>query len=77
MKIWIKGCVYGFGTEGVMLKKSATIVATRYSSAEHFDPREQAQLLNQNITKQAEAISQIAKKPGKTECIMKKGFEIS
>jgi len=59
------------------LKKSATIAAARHSSAEHFDPREQAQLLSQSITKQEEAISQIARKQGKTECIMKKGFEIS
>ena len=41
-----KGHVYGFGTKGVKLKKSAIIVATRYSSTEHFYPREQAQLLN-------------------------------
>ena len=54
------------------MKKSATIAAARHSSAEHFDPREQAQLLSQSITKQAEAISQIAKKQGKIECIIKK-----
>ena len=67
-EFWLQGNldkkdrVYGFGNKGVKLKKSATITAARHSSAEHFDPREQAQLLNQNITKQAEAISQIAKK---------------
>ena len=57
-----KDHVYDFGTERVKLKKSSTIAATRHSLAEHFDPREQAQLFNQSITKQAEAISQIAKK---------------
>ena len=57
---------------GVKLKKSATIADARYSSTEHFDPREQAQLLNQRITKQADVISQIAKKQEKTERIMKK-----
>ena len=62
-----KGRVYGFGTEGVKLKKSATIAAACHSSAEHFNPRQQAQLLNESITKQAEAITQIAKKQGKTE----------
>lgn len=67
-----KDRVYSFGIKGVKLKKSATIVTARHSSAEHFDPREQAQLLNQSITKQAEAINQIAKKQGKTERIMKK-----
>ena len=67
-----KDCVYGFGTEGVKLKKSATIAAARHSSAEHFDPRQQAQLLNESITKQAEAITQIAKKQEKTERMLKK-----
>ena len=67
-----KGHVYVFGTEGVKLKKSATIAAARHSSDEHFDPKEQAQLLNHSISKQAKPISQIAKKQGKTECIMKK-----
>lgn len=67
-----KDRAYGFGTEGVKLKKSVTVAATCHSSAEHFDPREQAQLLNQSITKQAEAISQIAKKQGKIDRIMKK-----
>ena len=57
-----KDRVYGFGTERVKLKKLATVAAARHSSAEHFDQREQAQLLNQSITKQAEAISQITKK---------------
>lgn len=66
-----KGRVYGFGTEEVKLKKSVTITAARHSPAEHFDWRKQAQLLNQNITKQAEAISQIAKKQWKTKRIMK------
>ena len=61
-----KGRIYGFGTEGVKLKKSATIAASRHSSVEHFDPREQVQLLNQSITKQAEAINQIVKQQGKT-----------
>jgi len=37
-----KGRVYGFGTERIKLKKSATIAAARHSSAEHFNPREQA-----------------------------------
>ena len=72
-----KGRVYGFGTEGVKLKKSATIASTRHTSAEYFDPREQPQLLGQSISKQEEAISQIVRKQGKTECIMKKSFEIS
>ena len=67
-----KGRVYGFGAEGVKLKKSATIAAARHSSAEHFDPRQQAQLFNESITKQAEAITQIAKKQGKTEHMLKK-----
>ena len=58
-----EGRVYGFGMEGVKLKKSVTIAVVRYSSVEHFDPRQQAQLLNESITKQAEAITQIAKKP--------------
>jgi len=57
-----KGRVYGFGTEGVKLKKSATIAVAHHSSAEHFDPREQARLLNQSITKQAEVVTQITKK---------------
>ena len=35
-----KGRVNGFGTDGVKLNKSATIVAARHSLAEHFDPRE-------------------------------------
>jgi len=35
-----KDHVYGFDTEGVKLKKSATIAAARHSSVEHFDPRE-------------------------------------
>ena len=72
-----KDRVYGFGTEGVKLKKLATITAAHHSSAEHFDPREQAQLLNQSITKQGKAISQIVEKQGKTERIMKKSFKIS
>ena len=67
-----KGRVYSFGTEGVKLKKSATIVVAHHSSAEHFDPREQAQLLNESITKQAETITQIAKKKGKIEYMLKK-----
>ena len=67
-----KGRVYGFGTEGVKLKKSATIAAARHSSAEHFDPRQQAQLFNESITKQAEAITQLTKKQGKTERMLKK-----
>ena len=54
------------------MKKLATIAAARHSSAEHFDPRQQAQFLNESITKQAEAITQIAKKQGKTECMLKK-----
>ena len=47
-EFWIKenldkeGRVYGFDTERVKLKKSATIAAAWHSSAEHFDPREQA-----------------------------------
>ena len=49
--------MYDFGMEGVKLKKSVTIAAVRHSSAEHFDPREQAQLLNESIIKQAEAIT--------------------
>ena len=57
-----KGRVYGFGTEGIKLKKSATIAAARRSSAEHFDPREQAQLLSESIAKQAEVITQLTKK---------------
>ena len=57
-----KGHVYGFGAEGVKLKKLATIAAARHSSVEHFDPRQQAQLLNESITRQAKAITQIAKK---------------
>ena len=57
-----KDRVCSFSSEGVKLKKSATIAAARYSSAEHFDPREQTQLLNQSIIKQAKTISQIAKK---------------
>ena len=69
-----KGRVYGFGTQGVKLKKSAAIAAARHSSAEHLDPREQAQLLNQSIIKQAEVISQIAKKQGKTKRIIKKNL---
>ena len=46
-----KGRVYGFGMEGVKLKKSTRIAAARHSSVEHFDPRKQAQLPNQSITK--------------------------
>jgi len=51
VEFWIKenldkkGRIYGFGTEGFKLKKSATIVAARHLSAEHFDPRQQAQFL--------------------------------
>ena len=45
-----KSHVYGFYTEGVKLKKSATIAAIRHLSGEHFDLREQAQILNQSIT---------------------------
>ena len=56
----------------VKLKKSATIAAARHSSAKHFDLREQTQLLNESITKQAEAITQIAKKQGKIERMLKK-----
>ena len=54
------------------LKKSATIAAACHSSVEHFDPRQQAQLLNESITRQAEAITQIAMKQGKTERMLKK-----
>jgi len=57
-----------------VLKKSATIAAARHLSAEHFDPRQQAQLLNESITKQAETITQIAKKQGKTERMLKKNL---
>ena len=60
-----KDRVYGFGAEEIKLKKSTTIAAARHSSAEHFDPRQQAQLLSESVTKQAEAIAQIAKKTGK------------
>lgn len=67
-----KGRVYGFGADGVKLNKSATIAAAHHSSAEHFDPRQQAQLFNESITKQAEAITQIAKKQGKTKRMLKK-----
>ena len=67
-----KDRVYGFDIERVKLKKSCTIAAARHSSDEHFDPKEQAQLLNHNISKQAKPISQIAKKQGKTERSMKK-----
>ena len=59
------------------MKKSATIAVARHSSAEHFDPREQVQLLNQSITKQAEAISQIAKKTGEDRADYEKSFKIS
>ena len=52
-----KSRVYGFGTEGVKFKKSTTIAAVRHSLVEHFDPRQQVQLLNESITKQAEAIT--------------------
>ena len=54
------------------MKKSATIAAARHSSVEHFDPRQQVQLLSESITKQAEVITQIAKKQGKTERMLKK-----
>ena len=64
--------VYNFDTEGVKLKKLATIAATSHLLAEHFGPRKQAQVLHHSITKQAEAITQIAKKQGKTERIMEK-----
>ena len=57
-----------------VLKKSATIAAARHSSGEHFNPRQQAQLLNESIIKQAEAITQIAKKQGKTKRMLKKIF---
>jgi len=67
-----KARVYGFGREMVKLKKSVIIAVARHSSAEHFDPRQQAQLLTESITKQAEAITQIAKKQGKTERMLKK-----
>jgi len=52
-----KGRVYGLDTDGVKLKKSTTIAVAHHSSAEHFNPREQVQLLNESITKQAEAIT--------------------
>jgi len=41
-----KGRAYGFRTEGVKLKKSAIIAGVHHSSAEHFDLRQQALLLN-------------------------------
>jgi len=72
-----KDRVYGFDIERVKLKKSCTIAAARHSSAEHFDPREQAQLLNQSITKQAEAIRKIAKKIGEDRANYEKKIEIS
>jgi len=58
------------------LKKSAIIAAACHSSAEHFDPRQHAQLLSESITKQAEAITQIAKKTGKDRAHVEKSFKI-
>jgi len=72
-----KGHLYSFGTEDVKLRKSATIATARHSSTELFVQREQAQALNESITKQAESISQIAKKQGDAQAYYEKNFEIS
>ena len=62
MDIWVqanlnnKGRVYGFGSEGVVMKQRArhSFSAARSSSVNNYDPREMAQRFNESVQKAAE-----------------------
>ncbi|KAJ8443079.1 hypothetical protein Cgig2_004284 [Carnegiea gigantea] len=63
--IWVqgnltsKGRVYGFGTEGVVMKQQSRLSAsTRSSSVHNYDAREMAMRLNESAVKAAEEARQ-------------------
>ncbi|KAJ8444332.1 hypothetical protein Cgig2_019890 [Carnegiea gigantea] len=54
-----KGCVYGFGAEGVLMKQRSRLSAsTRSSSVHNYDAREMAMRLNESVAKAAEEARQ-------------------
>ena len=59
--IWVeanlnnKGCVYGLGAEGVVMKQHARhSFSTTRSSVNNYDPREMAKRFNESVQKAAE-----------------------
>jgi len=50
-----KGCVYGFGVEGLMMKQHAqcSFSVTQSSSVNNYDPREMVLWLNESVHKAA------------------------